>query len=147
MKKQLQFISTIIGFFLMTLISCKKGIDNPITLDKASGKWSINAIRLKIYDGATGTTKDSTVPWRPVVENYVSFDGISNLKYCFNSSSTLNGEYAFIGSDSIRLKIGNDTKRWKVLLLTETNFNIESTSIDKSTLPSKTTITYQGFVR
>lgn len=148
MKKYLLQLPAIAGLTMLAIgSSCKKGISDPITLDKASGKWSINAIRLKIYDGTTGTTKDSTIPWRPTPENYVSFDGVSNIKYCFNSTATLTGAYSFIGTDSINLKIGSDNKRWKVLLLTETNFNIETTTVDKSSLPSKTTVTFQGFVR
>ena len=132
---------------LLTIIGCAKpGIKNPVTLDDAAGKWSINAIRYKIYNG-TPEAKDSTVPWKPVRENFVSFDGVSHLEYCFNSSTATSGEYSFVGKDSIDIKVGSETKRWRVDLLTNTNFNIERTSFDDTAFPGATVITYQGFVR
>lgn len=135
------------SIFLLTISSCvKKGIKEAVTLDQAVGKWSINAIRYKIYYG-TPEAKDSTVPWRPVVENYISFDGISRLEYCFNSAAATGGEYSFVGADSIDIKVGTDINRWKILLLTNTNFNIQRTYIDNTKFPGATVITYQGFVR
>ena len=132
---------------MATLGSCsKKGIINPVTLDKASGKWSINAIRYKVYNG-TPTPKDSTIPWRPNPENFVSFDGVSTLQYSFNSPVVSGGEYSFIGTDSISIKVDHEATRWKILLLTETNFNIESTSSNNTAFPGATVITFQGFVR
>ena len=147
MKKNLHLVHILLGsIFLLTITSClKKGIKDAVTLDKAAGKWSINAVRYKIYYGTT--PKDSTVPWRPVVENYVSFDGVSRLEYCFNASSSTGGEYAFAGSDSIDLKVGTEINRWKIDLLTNTNFNIERTSTDNNSFPGATVVTYQGFVR
>jgi hypothetical protein len=147
-KKNLHLVHILLGaIFLLTITSCfKKGIKDAVTLDQAAGKWSINAIRYQIYYG-TPVPKDSTVPWRPVVENFVSFDGISRLEYCFNSSSATGGEYAFVGSDSIDIKVGNDINRWKIDLLTNTNFNIERTSTDNNAFPGATVVTYQGFVR
>jgi len=146
-KKNLHLLHILLGFtFLLTISSCfKKGIKEAVTLDKAAGKWSINAVRYKIYYGTT--PKDSTVPWRPVIENYVAFDGVSRLEYCFNSSSSTGGEYAFVGSDSIDIKVGTEINRWKINLLTNTNFNIERTSTDNTSFPGATVITYQGFVR
>ena len=148
MKKNLHFVYILLGsIFLLTIPSCvKKGIKDAVTLDKAAGKWSINAIRYKIYYG-TADSKDSTVPWKPVVENYVSFDGISRLEYCFNSSAATGGEYSFLGADSIDIKVGTDINRWKILLLTNTNFNIQRTDTDNTKVPGATVITYQGFVR
>ncbi len=147
MKKNLHLVHILLGsIFLLTITSCfKKGIKDAVTLDKAAGKWSINAVRYKIYYGTT--PKDSTVPWRPVVENYVSFDGISRLEYCFNTSSSTGGEYAFAGSDSIDIKVGTEINRWRIDLLTNTNFNIERTSTDNTSFPGAKVITYQGFVR
>lgn len=148
MKKNLHRLQIILGFaFLLALGSClKKGIKDAVTLDKAAGKWSINAVRYKIYYG-TPTSKDSTVPWKPVIENYVSFDGVSRLEYCFNSSTSTGGEYVFVGPDSIDIKMGGVTNRWQIDLLTNTNFNIERTSTDNNSFPGATVVTYQGFVR
>lgn len=148
MKKHLHFLHILLGFiFLLTITSCfKKGIKDAVTLDQAAGKWSINAIRYKIYYG-TPEAKDSTVPWKPVIENYVSFDGVSHLEYCFNSRSATDGEYSFVGNDSIDIKVGNDINRWKIQLLTNTNFNIERTYVDNTKFPGATVVTYQGFVR
>jgi len=146
-KKHLHLVYLLLGsFLLVTTISCRKGVKEAVTLDKAAGKWSINAVRYKIYYG-TANAKDSTVPWKPVVENYVSFDGVSRLEYCFNTSNSTGGEYAFAGEDSIDIKMGNDIGRWRIDLLTNTNFNIEKTSTDNNSFPGATVITYQGFVR
>jgi len=136
----------LVAILLLTITSCKKGIKQAVTLDRAAGKWSINAVRYKISYG-TSNGKDSTVPWKPVVENYVSFDGVSHLEYCFNTSSASGGEYGFVSTDSIDIKIGNDKNRWKIDLLTNTNFNIERTSTDNNAFPGATVVTYQGFVR
>ncbi len=130
----------------LQLAGCKKGIKDPVTLDKAAGKWSINAIRYQIYNG-TPTPQDSTVPWRPNPENFVSFDGVSNLQYKYNSSPVYNGSYAFIREDSIILTMDGETTRWKVLLLTPTNFNIQRTSDHLHDFPGRTVTMYQSFVR
>jgi len=147
-KKNLLFLPIISGIiFAATIPGCKKGIENPVTLDKAAGKWSINAVRYKIYNG-TQTPIDSTIPWRPVTENFVSFDGVSSLEYCFNSATSNEGTYSFSGTDSIDLRVaGHAPQRWRVLLLTETNFNIETTSTDNTSFPGATVVTFQGFVR
>ncbi|MBL0355466.1 MAG: hypothetical protein IPP72_00600 [Chitinophagaceae bacterium] len=133
--------------FAATLSSCsKKGIKDPVTLDKAAGKWSINAIRHQIYTGSS-TPEDSTVPWRPNPENFVIFDGVSAFQYAFNGSSTINGIYSFIGQDSISINLDGENNRWKILLLTPTNFNIERTSDNLHDFPGATVVTYQSFVR
>jgi hypothetical protein len=129
---------------ILTNTGCKKGIKDPVTLDKAAGKWSINAIRMQVLNGTT-ILSDSTLPWTPVVENYVTFDGISKLSYNFNKPSATAGDYTLYGYDSIRIHIGNDNRKWKILLLTTTNFNIETT--DNSTYPGTKVVTFQGFVR
>jgi len=133
---------------LLILINsgCKKGIKEPVTLDKAAGKWSINAIRMQVINGSTIIT-DSTVPWRPVVENFIAFDGISKLNYNFNKASATAGNYTLYGYDSIRLQIGDDNRKWKILLLTTTNFNIQTTSNDNASYPGAQVVTFQGFVR
>ena len=147
MKRNLLTFYTLLSLLSISCFTaCKKGIKDPVTLDKAAGKWSINAIRMQAFNGNT-LVKDSTVPWRPVVENYISFDGISNVNYCFNSSSSTAGEYKLLPNDSIMLTVGNDNRRWKILLLTATNFNIETTTDDDVNFPGATVVTYQGFVR
>ena len=147
MKRNLLAVCTILGLLSISFFTgCKKGINDAVTLDKASGKWSINAIRMQAFNGST-LLRDSTVPWRPIVENYVSFDGISNVNYCFNSSTSTPGEYKLLPNDSIMLSVGNDNRRWKILLLTATNFNIETTDVDNSDFPGATVVTFQGFVR
>lgn len=146
-KKNLLFLTAILGLvFTATFSSCKKGINNPVSLDKASGKWSINAIRYQVYNGST-IAKDSTIPWRPNPENFVSFDGVSSLQYSFNSPAVLGGDYQFIGTDSISIRVDHETTRWKILLLTGTNFNVESTSSNNPAFPGATVVTFQGFVR
>lgn len=148
MKKTLLLLTAILVIVFTAAISgcAKKGIVDPVTLDKASGKWSINAVRYQVYNGST-TPKDSTIPWRPNPENFVLFDGISSMQYCFNSRSVSDGEYSFIGSDSILLRMDHQTTRWKILLLTGTNFNIQSTSSNNPAFPGATVVTFQGFVR
>ncbi len=147
MKKNLLFLPILLGIIFAAITpGCKKGITNPVTLDKAAGKWSINAVRYQIYHG-TLTPKDSTVPWRPNPENFVSFDGLSAMQYCFNNTVATPGAYAFAGTDSIDIYLDHDTRRWKILLLTETNFNIESTTTDNTSFPGATVVTFQGFVR
>ena len=133
---------------LLTFINsgCKKGIKDPVTLDKAAGKWSINAIRMQVINGSTIIT-DSTIPWRPVVENFITFDGISKLNYNFNKASATAGNYTLYGYDSIRIQIGDDNRKWKILLLTTTNFNIQTTSNDNASYPGAQVVTFQGFVR
>jgi hypothetical protein len=147
-KKNLLTLTAILAtVFSLVFSGCaKKGIQDPVTLDKASGKWTIHAIRYRIFDGPT-TSKDSTIPWRPIPENFVSFDGVSSLQYCFNSTGVLGGDYSFIGSDSISIRVDHKTTRWKILLLTGTNFNIESTSANNPDFPGATVVTYQGFIR
>jgi hypothetical protein len=147
-KKNLLFLSAIVGIvFTATLSSCsKKGIKDPVTLDKATGKWSINSIRYQVYTGSS-TPKDSTVPWHPNPENYVIFDGVANFQYAFNSPNTVNGNYSFIGQDSISISMEAEATRWKILLLTPTNFNIERTAGNLHDFPGATVVTYQSFVR
>jgi hypothetical protein len=146
--KKLLLLSCIVTGLLITLTntSCKKGVKDPVTLDKAAGKWSINAIRMQVVNGTT-VLKDSTLPWVPVVENFVTFDGISKLNYCFNKASATAGDYTLYGYDSIRIHVGDDNRKWKILLLTTTNFNIETTSTDNNIYPGAKVITFQGFVR
>lgn len=147
MKKNLLTVYTLITLLSISCFTaCKKGIKDPVTLDKAAGKWSINAIRMQAFNGKT-LLRDSTVPWRPVVENYVFFDGISNLNYCFNTSNSTAGEYKLLANDSIILSVGNDNRHWKILLLTATNFNIETTTDNDNNFPGTTVVTFQGFVR
>ncbi len=153
------------GILLIALSgSCKKGINDPVTLDKAAGTWSINAIRYSAFYGS-GESRDSTVPWRPTLGNNVTFDGISNLEYCFNLPYKSFGNYKLDQSDSISIYFGRDNNRldgidsliklfgsesgrWKILLLTSTNFNIEKTSYRNNAFPGATkVITYQSFVR
>jgi hypothetical protein len=148
MKRHLHLLA-ILGLTLVSIsnINCKKGITDPVTLDKAAGKWSINAIRMKVFYGSV-LAKDSTIPWTPIVENYVDFDGVSNFKYCFNSTNSKTGQYKLYQSDSVSLKfLDSNEEMWKILLLTGTNFNIEKTSTNNTSFPGATVITYQGFVR
>ena len=146
MKKTLPFLLglTFVAIALCTS-SCKKGIADPVTLDKAAGKWSINAIRYRIHTGSS--YQDSTVPWRPNPENFVSFDGKSNMQYRFNNTSVFNGTYTFIREDSIIMNMGEEVSRWKILLLTPTNFNIEMTSEYLHDFPGRKVTTFQSFVR
>lgn len=142
-------MKTILSIVCLVLIvsSCtKKGISDPVTLDKAAGKWSINAIRYQISNGSP-SHQDSTVPWRPDPENFVTFDGVAALQYSFNSPNVLGGDYNFIGNDSISITINHQTTRWKILLLTGTNFNIENTSTNNPSFPGATVKTFQGFVK
>jgi hypothetical protein len=146
-KKKLLILQIILGIgFTTSMVSCTKGIKEPVTLDNAAGTWYIHAIRYQIYDG-TQTPQDSTVPWNPAPRNFVNFDGISKLQYCFNSPNATSGSYSFIGDDSIRITVGNEDARWKILLLTPTNFNIERTSTDNHTFPGALVVKYQSFVR
>jgi len=135
------------GLFLSAFSGCAKpGIKEPVTLDKAAGNWTIHSIRLKVYNGSS-LIKDSLVPWKPVKTNYVNFDGVSKVDYCYNSAATKTGEYKLMGEDSIHMTLTNDIRSWKILLLTSTNFNIETTSNSNTSFPGSTVITYQGFIR
>lgn len=147
MKNRLHLLA-IVAITLLSVLNlhCKKGISDPVTLDKAAGKWSINAIRMKVFYGSL-LAKDSTVPWTPIVENFVNFDGVSQFTYCFNSAANTSGEYKLLQTDSVYLKFPHEDDRWKILLLTGTNFNIEKTSTNNNAFPGATVITYQGFVR
>jgi hypothetical protein len=146
-KKYLPLTSILLCVVLIaTTNSCKKGEKQAVTLDKAAGKWSINAVRMEIYYGGV-LSKDSTIPWRPVVENYVSFDGVSSMEYCFNQSYANGGHYQINGADSIYMQVASESNRWKILLLTNTNFNIRKTATDNHTFPGATVVTYQSYVR
>lgn len=146
MKKTQQTYALFLFFLIIiSATSCKKGITNAVTLDKAAGKWSINAIRMKVYYGDV-LYKDSTIPWKPVVENYVSFDGISTVNYCFNSESTSTGRYNLLPGDSLFLDVNRDASNWKILLLTPTNFNIERTVYNHTDFPGAKVLQYQCFV-
>jgi hypothetical protein len=148
MKKYLHISVLMLCLVLIatTNNSCKKGEKQAITLDKAAGKWSINAIRMEVYYGGI-LSKDSTVPWRPVIENYVSFDGVSQMAYCFNQYAANEGRYQLNGGDSINMEVGIEKSRWRILLLTTTNFNIKTTSYDNHNFPGATVVTYQSYVR
>lgn len=157
---------SLLGVLIIALVgSCaKKGITDPVTLDKAAGTWSINSIRYNVSYGS-GNTKDSTVPWLPILGNNVTFDGVSNMQYCFNLPYTSTGSYELDGSDSITISFGRDNNRldgidslvrligtengrWKILLLTPTNFNLERTTTSNNSFPGASSIkTYQSFVR
>lgn len=147
MKKHLLLQTAVLTIvFAAALSSCKKGIKDAVTLDRAAGKWSINSIRYQVYTGSP-TPQDSTVPWRPNPENFVHFDGVSAFQYAYNGSATINGTYSFIGQDSISIALNGENNRWKILLLTPTNFNIERTSNNLHDFPGATVVTYQSFVR
>jgi hypothetical protein len=127
--------------------SCKKG-DPAIARSKEQlivGKWSINRIQVKVFYGTT-LAKDSLVPQRPVPENFVIFSSNGTVEYRFNKPTSDMGTYTFVGTDSIHATIGGVLYRWKNLLLTETNFNLFSTSTNPS-LPGATINAYQTFVR
>ncbi|MFT3681319.1 MAG: hypothetical protein QM791_13665 [Ferruginibacter sp.] len=148
---------------LMT--GCKKGVKDPVTLDKAAGTWSINSIRFNASYGA-GATKDSTVPWKPVIGNNVTFDGVSKFDYSFNVDYKSFGTYSLdalsdsmtitFGRDNNRLDgidylvkaFGGETTRWKILLLTSTNFNIAKTVNSHNAFPGASSVViYQSYVR
>lgn len=141
-------MKTILSIFCLALLAgcAKKGITDPVTEDKAAGKWVIHDVRFHI-DNGTPTPRDSSIPWRPNPENFVSFDGSSKVQYAYNTPVVSSGEYAFIGTDSISIVMNHETIRWKILLLTQTNFNIESTSYNNPVAPGVKVITYQGFIR
>jgi hypothetical protein len=141
-------MKTILSVICLAMLAgcAKKGITEPITKDKAAGKWIIHDVRYNIYNGSA-TPQDSSIPWRPNPENFVTFDGTSTLQYSFNSPVVWGGEYSFIGEDSISMQVDHKTTRWKILLLTGTNFNIESTSTSHPSFPGARVITYQGFIR
>lgn len=146
MKKTHVLPALFISIFLLILsIGCKKGITDPVNLDKAAGKWSINAIRMKVYYGDV-LYKDSTTPWNPVVENFINFDGISSVKYCFNSAEISNGSYKMLPGDSLFLNVKEEAANWKILLLTPTNFNIERTLLNHNDFPGAKVLLYQCFV-
>ncbi|HMO61671.1 MAG TPA: hypothetical protein PKC39_09755 [Ferruginibacter sp.] len=144
--------------------SCKKGVKEPVTLDKAAGTWSINAVRFSAFYGS-GTSKDSTIPWKPIIGNNVRFDGVSNMEYCFNLPYKNFGTYQLNAGDSITISFvkdnnrlegidywvkafGGETTKWKIRLLTATNFNIEKTVDQHIAFPgASTVIMYQNFVR
>jgi hypothetical protein len=129
------------------LVSCsKEGIQKPVNSEKATGKWSFNAIRMKVYYGGT-LYKDSTLPWQPVVENFINFDGSSSVSYCFNSSEVSSGRYTLLPEDLLNMKIDGEDNDWKILLLTPTNFNIVRTVTNHNDFPGATVDIYHCFVR
>lgn len=167
MKKALPtFLIIITGcFFITATVGCKKitGIKDPVTLDEASGTWSINAVWFNASYGS-GATRDSLIPWKPILGNWVTFDGISKMEYCFNRSYKSFGSYKLENSDSMTVTFtennrvedidylvkifGGETSKWKIRLLTPTNFNIEKTVESHSAFPGATTVKiYQNFVR
>jgi hypothetical protein len=132
---------------LALLAGCSKnGITDAVTLDKAAGKWGIHGVRYQVFTGSP-TPKDSSVPWVPNPENFIKFDGVASMQYSFNSPIVWTGDYSLIGNDSISINIDHQTTRWKILLLTETNFNIEMTSTNHPSFPGATVKTFQGFIR
>ena len=146
MKKNILFY-LLGGFFLTAFSGCAKpGIKEPVTLDKAAGKWFIKSVRIQVFNGSI-LTKDSLVPKKSGTGSYVTFDGISKIDYCFNTTTAKEGNYAFLGTDSISLKIADDNRRWKILLLTGTNFNIQTSATNNNSFPGATVITYQGLER
>ena len=165
MKKHLLICSCFCVFLIAIIGSCtKKGITDPVTLDKAAGTWSINSIRYNVSYG-TATTIDSTVPWRPIIGNSITFDGVSKMNYSFNMPYSNYGTYKIDGTDSMTISfstadnridgidsivklLGTESGRWKILLLTSTNFNIEKTTTYNKAFPGANSIvTFQSFVR
>jgi len=133
---------------VLLLASCaKQGISEAVTKDNAAGKWVIHGVRYQVYNNGSSTPRDSSQPWKPNPENFVNFDGVSKLSYSYNSPAVTSGEYAFIGNDSISITMNHETTRWKILLLTNTNFNIETTTTNHPSFPGATVKTYQGFIR
>ena len=148
MKRKLPLLAIpLIAATLIFLGSCsKEGIKNPVNTEKATGKWSFNAIRMKVYYGGT-FYRDSTLPWQPVVENFIHFDGSSNVSYSFNSSEVSSGRYAMLPEDMMNMKIDGEDHDWKILLLTPTNFNIVRTVTNHNAFPGATVEIYHCFVR
>lgn len=148
MKRNLLPLTVLLGIIVSASVcSCKKGIKDPVTLDNAAGHWDIHGVRYNIYYG-TPEPVDSTVPWVNDTKRFVTFDGLSQIQYCFNTNTASNGEYTFMGKDSIAISLNGETLKWKIMLLTPTNFNIERTLTNKSAFPGATEVVmYQGFVR
>ncbi len=148
------------------LAGCKKliGVKEPVNLDKVNGTWSINAVRFNAFYGGE-VSKDSTIPWKPIIGNNVKFDGVSNMEYCFNLPYKNYGTYKLEPGDSITISFikdnnrlegidywvkafGGETTKWKIRLLTATNFNIEKTVDSHIAFPgASSVIMYQNFVR
>jgi len=135
------------GFFLQIFAGCvKPGIKAPVTLDKAAGRWYINAIRIQVLYGGI-LSKDSLVPRNASTVNLIDFDGVSKIEYRFNTTVAKEGSYSFFGLDSIAIKLIDDDRKWKVLLLTGTNFNIQTSTTDNNSFPGATVITFRGLER
>jgi hypothetical protein len=127
--------------------SCKKS-DPAVARPKEQlivGKWSINRVQMKGYTGGA-LIKDSTIPNKPLPENFVKFDAAGGVEYRFNKATSDFGTYSFTGTDYVTAVIAGVTYQWKNLLLTETNFNVVNTTPHPS-LPGSTLETYQVFVR
>jgi len=148
MKKIVTLGSVIAGILMSALVvSCKKG-DPAVARPKEqliAAKWSINRIQLKAYMGTT-LVKDSIATQTPMPENFVIFDGAGHVEYRFNKATSDYGTYSFVGEDSVYATIGGVTYKWKNLLLTETNFNVLTTT-PHPTMAGATLDVYQTFVR
>ena len=132
--------------FILTICQgCKKATTETITPSLITGHWYIHHIYLRSYYNQA-FIGDSTLHNDPHPENYVTFNGNGTLEYKFNKSTPDVGTYQQKGTDSVYANIGGVIYKWKIDLLINTNFNVETTEKNYP-YPGFQLETYQSFIR
>lgn len=149
MKTSLKVCLVIASLFSISVLlnSCAKK-DYSIDVPKQQlvvGKWNINRIQLKIFEGGV-FVKDTILKQTPKPENYVSFNASGAFEYRFNTSNSDKGTFEFAGSNMLISNSAPNTYNWTILTLTRELFTVVSKGTDPS-FSGAVVERYQTFVR
>lgn len=136
----------IFGTTTLSLSSCKKAetADMQPREELILGKWNVNRMQLKIYQGGTFMT-DTIIKQTPQPENFVNFGADGSFEYRFNTHSSDIGTYMIKNGDSVIATAGAKVYRWKILTLTSELFTTGTTSANDPYYPGAI-IVYPGAV-
>jgi hypothetical protein len=149
MKTPITALLFIAGLFSVSFFnsSCAKA-DNSAVIPKEQqvvGKWSINRIQLKIFNGGV-FIKDTILKQTPVPENFVKFEANGSFEYRFNTAASDIGTYEFAAAGSLISNSVPKTYNWTMLTLTNVLFTVVSKGTDPA-FPGAYVERYQTFVR
>ena len=134
-------------FSIFTLIACKKqDQEQNKPIENTIGRWVINRIQLKIYNGNV-FVKDSIMPYTAGKNFFTQLDANNSFQFSYNSSVVDNGTYVFKGQDSIIATTPSTVYRWKLLTLTDVLFTTSNVSTNNPGFPGSTVETYYTFTR
>ncbi len=139
------FVALTSSIFILN--SCKKQEqEQNKPIEATIGRWAINRIQLKIYNGNV-FVKDSIMPYTPGKNFFTQLDANNNFQFSYNSSVIDNGTYVFKGQDSIIATTASTVYYWKLLTLNDVLFTTSNVSTNNPGFPGSRVETYYTFTR